>query len=112
MTACLYFNLIVIFLFNRFKHGTNVTITCEPLFKSDTTPDTQKWRLSCNYGKWLGTYKDCEHGDDGNYGDQSCVWHKGNDKVVTFYQDQELTEDTVELPAGAHLVRLATVLQL
>lgn len=46
----------------------------------------------------------CESGDDNVYTNQSCKWVASDPKVVTFYNDQELTNDKVELPPRAQLV--------
>lgn len=64
--------------------------------------------ISCQDGVWDGeppVYMPCGDGVPPviDFGNISCIWRKTEPNVVTFYNDQEVTEEMVEFEPGAKL---------
>lgn len=67
--------------------------------------------ISCLDGVWDGeppVYLPCGDGIPPvtDFGNISCIWRKTEPNVVTFYNDQEVTEEMVEFEPGAKLASL------
>ena len=57
--------------------------------------------MKCEDGVWQGNMLDCFPVD---FGKKPCEWKKEDPNVVTFYNDQEITEEEVKFPPGSLLV--------
>lgn len=87
----------------RFPHGTQVTFHCvSGILKDKTT-----WQIICEDGSWLGRPLTCDGevmveglGEPSN---KSCAFHNKTPFMVTFYEDQQVTEDVVHFPPGTEL---------
>ena len=60
-----------------------------------------RWTITCTNGTWTGEKKKC---DDVDFGTIPCNWTATEHNLVTFYHDQEITENELEFPAGSELV--------
>lgn len=102
---------------DRYQDGEEVTFTC----KTNNIGVKTTWKVTCVNGTWQGgrSFFTCgadgadstdatskpgeEHEEDVDYGTQPCKWEKSEPKVVTFFGDQELTEEATFQP-GDELV--------
>ncbi|XP_069936040.1 sushi, von Willebrand factor type A, EGF and pentraxin domain-containing protein 1 isoform X3 [Cherax quadricarinatus] len=89
----------------KFPDGTTVTFNC----KTNNIGVKTSWDMTCVDGSWQGlrppTTCEAEGADEEeNYGNKSCTWRKSEPNVVTFYNDQEITEEVVDFEPGAELV--------
>lgn len=98
---------------NRYQDGEEVTFTC----KTNNIGVKTTWKVTCMNGTWQGgrSLFTCgadgadstdatskpgeEHEEEVDYGTQPCKWEKSEPKVVTFFGDQELTEEATFQPA-------------
>ena len=62
-----------------------------------------QWTMKCEDGVWQGNMLDCTPVD---FGTKPCGWKKEDPNLVTFYNDQEITEEKVDFPPGSLLVSL------
>ncbi|KAG7173717.1 Locomotion-related protein Hikaru genki-like 2 [Homarus americanus] len=78
----------------KFPDGTFVTFSC----RTNNIGEKNSWNMSCVDGSWQGLRSPTTCGADGadeeeNFGNKSCTWRKSEPNVVTFYNDQEVTEE-------------------
>ncbi|XP_037777143.1 complement receptor type 2-like isoform X1 [Penaeus monodon] len=89
----------------RYSDGTQINYACD----ASLTSENYTWMISCQDGIWDGeppVYMPCGDGIPPviDFGNISCIWRKTEPNVVTFYNDQEVTEEMVEFEPGAKLV--------
>ncbi|XP_042893956.1 complement receptor type 2-like [Penaeus japonicus] len=89
----------------RYPDGTQINYACD----ASLTTENFTWMISCLDGVWDGeppVYLPCGDGIPPvtDFGNISCIWRKTEPNVVTFYNDQEVTEEMVEFEPGAKLV--------
>lgn len=86
-----------------FPDGTEVTFNCVASVMGDRTT----WRITCEDGSWIGRSMACDYelhkalSQDRN---TSCSFRNSEPNVVSFFNDQQITEDLVEFPNGSVLV--------
>ncbi|KAK7070385.1 hypothetical protein SK128_012768 [Halocaridina rubra] len=90
---------------DKFPDGTRLSFQCSP----NNIGEKNQWDMECVDGTWQGLRFPTSCGADGadeeeNFGNKSCTWRKTEPNVVTFYNDQEVTEEVVEFQAGSILV--------
>ncbi|XP_066943300.1 sushi, von Willebrand factor type A, EGF and pentraxin domain-containing protein 1-like isoform X2 [Macrobrachium rosenbergii] len=88
-----------------FPDGTKVVFSCS----TNNIGEKNTWDMKCVDGNWEGLRFPNSCGADGadeeeNFGNRTCLWRKTEPNVVTFYNDQEITEEMVEFEPGAQLV--------
>ncbi|XP_069182645.1 sushi, von Willebrand factor type A, EGF and pentraxin domain-containing protein 1 [Procambarus clarkii] len=89
----------------RFPDGTTVTFNC----KTNNIGVKTTWDMTCMDGSWQGlrppTTCEAEGADEEeSYGNKTCSWSKTEPNLVTFFNDQEITEEDVVFEPGAELV--------
>ncbi|XP_021914139.1 sushi, von Willebrand factor type A, EGF and pentraxin domain-containing protein 1 isoform X2 [Zootermopsis nevadensis] len=87
-----------------FPDGTEVTFNCIASIMGEKTT----WRIICEDGSWVGRSLNCE-GEDvldgvGILRNSTCIFRNTEPNVVSFYNDQQITEEVVEFPPGSLLV--------
>ncbi|XP_073987217.1 hig-anchoring scaffold protein isoform X2 [Rhodnius prolixus] len=100
----------------NFPDGTEVTFNCIASIMGEKVT----WTIICQDGSWLGHSLNCEFEDGqkkvgggvgGRFGgigigprdNTTCLFTNSEPNVATFYQDQLVTEESVEFPSGAEL---------
>ncbi|XP_034243418.1 uncharacterized protein LOC117646517 isoform X1 [Thrips palmi] len=87
----------------NFPDGTEVTFNC----MASIMGEKSTWRVLCEDGTWLGRSLSCDMEDlaDSKMRDNTtCTLRSTEPNVVSFHNDQLITVDVVELPAGAVVV--------
>ncbi|XP_049790095.1 sushi, von Willebrand factor type A, EGF and pentraxin domain-containing protein 1-like [Schistocerca nitens] len=87
-----------------FPDGTEVTFNCIASIMGEKTT----WRIVCEDGSWVGRSLNCE-GDEAQDGhtemkNSTCIYRNTEPNLVSFYNDQHITEEVVEFPPGSVLV--------
>lgn len=87
-----------------FPDGTEVTFNCIASIMGEKTT----WRIVCEDGSWVGRSLNCE-GEDvldgvGILRNSTCLFRNTEPNLVSFYNDQQITEEVVEFPPGSLLV--------
>ncbi|XP_071053370.1 sushi, von Willebrand factor type A, EGF and pentraxin domain-containing protein 1 isoform X3 [Onthophagus taurus] len=86
-----------------FPEGTEVTFNCiETIMGEKTT-----WKIICEDGSWIGKSLNCDLDELltlKSHSNSTCIFRNQEINVISFYNDQEIKEDIVEFPSGAHLV--------
>ncbi|XP_063237081.1 sushi, von Willebrand factor type A, EGF and pentraxin domain-containing protein 1 isoform X2 [Bacillus rossius redtenbacheri] len=88
-----------------FADGTEVTFNCIASIMGEKTT----WRIVCEDGSWVGRSLSCD-GDDlldgvaSHLRNSTCLFRNSEPNVVSFYNDQQITEEVVEFPPGSTLV--------
>ncbi|XP_050719319.1 uncharacterized protein LOC127000000 isoform X1 [Eriocheir sinensis] len=106
-----------------YQDGEEVTFTC----KTNNIGVKTTWKVTCMNGTWQGgrSLFTCgadgadstdatskpgeEHEEEVDYGTQPCKWEKSEPKVVTFFGDQELTEEATFQPADELVSRCVDI---
>lgn len=86
-----------------FPDGTEVTFNC----MASIMGEKSTWRILCEDGTWLGRSLSCDMEDlaDSKMRDNTtCTLRSTEPNVVSFHNDQLITVDVVDLPAGAVVV--------
>uniref|UniRef100_A0A0P5PLV4 Sushi, von Willebrand factor type A, EGF and n=1 Tax=Daphnia magna TaxID=35525 RepID=A0A0P5PLV4_9CRUS len=89
---------------SRFPHGSQVTFQCI----SGVNRDRTTWQIVCSDGSWNGRPLNCD-GEIlieglGQPSNKSCIFRNNEPNLMTFYEDQQITEDVVEFPPGTELI--------
>ncbi|GLH01645.1 CSON007528 protein, partial [Gryllus bimaculatus] len=86
-----------------FPDGTEVTFNC--ILSIMGVKAT--WRIICEDGSWVGRSLHCEN-DDYPEGmvrtNGTCLYRNSEPNLVSFYNDQQITEEVVEFPPGSLVV--------
>ncbi|XP_068084486.1 sushi, von Willebrand factor type A, EGF and pentraxin domain-containing protein 1 [Anabrus simplex] len=87
-----------------FPDGTEVTFNCIASIMGEKTT----WRIVCEDGSWVGRSLNCE-GEDSPDGpgllrNSTCVFRNTEPNLVSFYNDQQITEEVVEFPPNSVVV--------
>ncbi|XP_055680814.1 uncharacterized protein LOC129788622 isoform X2 [Lutzomyia longipalpis] len=72
--------------------GTEITFNCI----ASVPGERSTWKIICEDGVWIGRALNCLN--------TSCMFHNDEPNVVSFYNDLEIREETVEFPPGATIV--------
>lgn len=84
-----------------FPDGTEVTFNCV----ASITGDRTTWRIMCEDGSWVGRSMACDYDHSLSHDrNNSCSFRNSEPNVVSFFNDQQITEDLVEFPSGSVLV--------
>ncbi|CAL4084147.1 unnamed protein product, partial [Meganyctiphanes norvegica] len=88
----------------KFPDGSEVTFTCI----ENSIGDKTSWKVKCEDGAWVGRPLSCDtnatEGDITDIGNKTCSFRNTEPNVVTFFGDQQITEEIVEFEAGTELV--------
>ncbi|XP_037959565.1 uncharacterized protein LOC119688947 isoform X2 [Teleopsis dalmanni] len=79
-----------------YESGTEIYFNCIP----SAAGERNTWKIICENGQWIGRSYNCANG--------TCLFKNNEPNVVSFYNDLEIREDSVEFPPGATIISRCT----